>query len=319
MKKFIINILLFSIAIFSIFSLLSFLVDRGLRKSEYGNLKEWNEIFDKKISSDILVQGSSRAWVQFNTFILDSILNGNSYNMGMDGSPFDVQYLRYKACVNNNIQPKLILQNVDWDTMSKNATVYQKYQFLPYINDPDFEEQVLKEGLLSKSDIYIPFLKYSGQTKAIQIGLSEFFGVKHFVSAKHKGYAGADVSWDGSNFEKRKKQGKIRWSINPQVEQLFKEFLSDCKKRNIKVVLVFSPAYHELSEMIVGRTDLLSYYEAMARDYNAGFVDFSTDSLSLDKNNFYNATHLNKRGSELFTLKLTNQLKTMNLLTTFNK
>lgn len=319
MRKFTVNILVFSIAIFSIFSLISFIVDQGLRKSEYGNFKEWNEIFDGKISSDILIQGSSRAWVQYNTFILDSILNRNSYNMGMDGSPFDVQYIRYKACIKNNVPPKLILQNVDWDTMTKNTPVYQKYQFMPYLTDPDFEKQVLEEELLSKAEVFIPFLKYSGQTKAIQIGLSEFLGIKHFVSQKHKGYAGAELAWDGTNFEKRKKQGKISWVINPAVEKLFVEFLSDCRKRDIKVVLVFSPAYHEISDMIVNRKGLLAYYQNMARTYNAGFIDFSTDSLSLDKTNFYNATHLNKRGSELFTRKLANQLKTMNLLTTFNR
>lgn len=319
MKKFIVNILLFSIAIVLIFTLITAITDSGLRKSEYGNFKEWNDIFNKRINSNIIIQGSSRAWVQYNTYILDSVLNSNSYNMGMDGSPFDVQYVRYEAYILNNTSPNVIIQNVDWDTMDKNIPVYQKYQFLPFTNDLFFKKLLLENKLLPKVDIYLPCLKYSGETKAIQIGFSEFFGIKHFLSEKHKGFAPSDKNWDGRNFEIRKSLGKIDRKRNLEIENLFDTFLSDCKQKKIRVILVFAPVYYELVNYFANYNELLLYYKDIADKYDIDFLDYSLDPISYDKNNFYNATHLNKKGSELFSTELANRLKTMNILTPIDK
>jgi hypothetical protein len=314
MKRFLFHILLFTVVLVVLFTLITIVTDKGLRRSESGNLKEWNDIFAGKINSDIIIQGSSRAWVQFDTYIIDSVLHANSYNFGMDGSPFDVQFVRYKAYVAHNAYPKLIIQNVDWDLLDKNTSVYQKYQLLPFLNDTVFKEQLLAEKLLPKTDIYLPLFRYSGQTKAIQLGFSEFFGLKHVVSEKHKGFAGASLAWDGKNFGKKKLQGKIEWKINPEVEKQFIEFLLDCQQKKIKVLLVHAPVYYEHTKLFTAHKELVFYYKTLAHKYDAYFLDLSEDSLSFSKSNFYNVTHLNKSGSELFTIKLTRRMKEMGLL-----
>ena len=313
MKKFLIQIFGFSVVMLLLFSTITYITDSGMHKSEFGNLNEWNEIFEKKITADIIIQGSSRAWVQFDTYIVDSVLNTNSYNMGIDGSPFDVQYVRYKSYIENNKYPKVILQNVDWDLMDKNTPVFQKYQFLPFLGNHYFEEQLLKNNIIPFSDCYLPFLKYSGQPKALEVGFSEFLGIQHYKSEKHKGYAGSDENWNGNNFENRKKGGKFRWVKNPELEKMFIDFLLDCKSKNIKIVLVFAPVYYELTELMINFKELSLYYNEFAQKYNLVFLDYSLISLSYNKENFINATHLNKRGSERFTLQLTNDLKNKNI------
>lgn len=318
MKKFLGNILIFLILIFSIFGTITVLTESGLRKSEYGNLKEWNDIFDKKVNADIIIQGSSRAWVQFNTYIIDSVLNVKSYNMGIDGSPFDIQYLRYKAYIQNNKAPKIILQNVDWDLMDKNQSVFQKYQFLPFTTNNEFRTELLNQNLLPKTDMYLPLFKYSGQLKAIQIGLSESLGLKHYTTEKHHGFAGSANSWDGTNLGKTRKEGKIKWVKNTQLEKQFMEFLKDCNRRNIKVVLLHAPIYYELATLFENQNNIIKYYKNIAEKHHLVFLDYSTDSISYSKNNFYNASHLNKRGEELFTSKLVIDLKKLNIVSSEN-
>ncbi|MFA5047332.1 MAG: hypothetical protein WC542_15505 [Paludibacter sp.] len=314
MKKFLFYIFGFTFVIILLFSLITFITDKGLKKSEYGNLKEWSDIFNKNIHADIVIQGSSRAWVQFNTYILDSVLNADAYNMGMDGTPFDVQYVKYKSYTENNKYPEVILQNVDWDTMDKNTPVFQKYQLLPYLNNHYFDEQLLNNKIIPDKDVYLSFLKYAGEPKAVQVGFSEYVGIRHYVSPKHKGFMSVEGNWNESDFEKRKNGGKIHWEKNPEVEKLFIEFLQDCQSKKIKVVLVFAPYYHGLNNIIIDMTGLKTYYRNIAIKYNVEFLDYSLDPVFHDKNYFYNASHLNKKGAEMFTLKLANKLKDMQII-----
>ena len=234
----------------------------------------------------------------------------------MDGTPFDVQYVKYKAYVENNKYPKMILQNVDWDTMDKNVPVFQKYQLLPYLNDPYFENQLLKNNIITNSDVYLPFLKYAGEPQAIKVGFSEYLGIQHFISQKHHGFLGAPENWDGANFEIRQKSGKMIWSKNKDVEKLFIDFLNDCQKKNIKVVLVFAPFYYKLAYLIEDFKGLKTYYRDIAKKNNVVLLDFSLDSMNHNENYFHNVSHLNKRGADVFTLKLVTKLKHLDYLKT---
>lgn len=290
------------------FSIITILVDNGLRKTEYDNYKEWNDIFGQKINPDILIQGTSRAHVQYNTYIIDSALHVNSYNMGINGSPFDIQYLRFKACMTNKIIPKIIIQNVDWETIDRNDPPYQPEQFLPYLTDNEFKKQVALEKILPKYKTAIPFLKYSGELKVVQLGLMEALGLHHISSEKHKGYIQSPKKWNGDNFEERKNRGYAPFTINKSVEVLFNDFLLECHNRNIKVILVYSPPYYELNKLFP-RQQVINYYKRIAEQYKIHFIDLSKDSISYNKANYANSTHFNQTGAEKFSRKLTEKLK----------
>lgn len=308
MKKFIIQVSAVFLSLVAVFVLITVVADRGLKKTKYENFGEWNDIFGQKIHPDVLIHGSSRAWVQYNTAMIDSALSVDSYNMGMDGTPFDGQYLRFKACLANGIVPKMVIQNVDWETIERNVPPYQAYQLLPYLSDPEFGKDVIRMGMLSPYDVYVPFVKYSRYLKAIGIGWLESLGIKHFDSGKYKGYKGADSRWDGSNFEQRKREEMKAFEPDREVEKIFFGFLDTCREKHIEVVLVYSPPYYKLNDYM--DTDRITgYYKEIAEKYNIRFLDFSKDSVSLDVNNYYNVTHMNRTGSGKFTRALVERLK----------
>lgn len=311
MKKFIIKTSFFLVILISLFTIIYYITNKGLEKSEFGNLKEWKEIFAGEINSHILIHGSSRARVQYSTYIIDSVLNTDSYNMGIDGSPFDIQYLRFKTYLGKNSPPKIILQNVDLDLLDKNLVVFQKYQFLPFLNNLDFKEILYKNGVISNSDYSLPFLRYYGQPKAIQIGFLEYFGIKHFKSKSINGFLSVDKKWDGRNFEKKKKTGINHWKIDPELEKLFLCFLAECKSKNIKVVLVYAPIYYELQKHTLNFTESELYYKNIAKKNGLHFFNYCNDTISFNKKYFYNATHLNSKGAEIFTKKLTKDIKSV--------
>lgn len=309
MKKYILKSLVFGLIIISIMQIITSIINHSLRKSESGNLKEWNEIFEGNINAQLLIQGSSRAWVQYSTYIIDSELKTNSYNLGMDGSPFDVQYIRYFAYEQNNKLPKIIIQNVDLDLLDANKFVFQKYQFLPYLNNKPFRNLLLDHQIVDYYDCTFPFITYAGQPKAYEIALSELLGIKHQNAVKHKGYAGQNAEWNGNNFEFRKNQGVARSKINGNLEKLFVQFLDECQKKKILVVLVYAPMYYEMQQLISNFSSSRLYYKTLSERHNLLFLDYSSSYISKEKKYFYNATHLNAKGSEAFTKLLVNDLK----------
>jgi hypothetical protein len=294
-------------------SVLNFCIDKGLHKTEFANFKEWNDIFMQKINPDVFIQGSSRAKVQYSTFILDSVLDINSYNMGMDGSLFDVQYLRFKECLINGIIPKFIIQNVDYEFIESNDKAYLPGFFLPYLNNDNFKEQIKTEHFLPAYKTTLPIFKYAGELKVVTVGLLEASNLHHFYSDRHKGYVNQDFKWDGSHFEKRKRTQKEKQPFNLDNDSLFRNFLTECNQHQIKVIMVYSPAYCKLNDYL-DTEKIFDYYKAIAKKYEIPFLNYYDDNISFDKANYHNATHLNKTGAELFTTKLAHDIDSLGIL-----
>ena len=117
LKKSAIHFAILAILLF----LLQWICDTGLRKSEYENYREWNDAMLGKINAELLIQGSSRAWVHFSPKHLDSAFQINSYNLGIDGYDFLMQDSRLKIYLANNKRPEYIIQVMDITTLPSDA------------------------------------------------------------------------------------------------------------------------------------------------------------------------------------------------------
>lgn len=309
MKKFFINIILYSVVIILFFWIITIVTDQGLKKSNFQDFEEWNCIMEGRVNADVLIQGTSRARWQYNTFILDSVLHISSYNLGMDAAAFETQYLRYKIYMQNNKPPKLIIQNVDWNTMAKYNSLFREYQFFPYLNNKNVRISLRDSELFPKINLYLPFLKYSKELKIVAAGFSEFFNIRHYPPSKHKGYVALDNQFNERVFEGRKTEtdNDCNWDIS--IEELFTEFLDDCKARGIQVILVLSPPYYEIKPYMKKCVDMESYYGQIAEHNSVDLLDYSDLPMSQDKYYYSDPTHMNKYGAELFSLTLANDLK----------
>jgi hypothetical protein len=290
--------------------ILNIVVEQGLKKTRTGEFQIWNDIFSSRIDSDVIISGSSRAWVHIDPRILDSILHVNSYNLGIDGYPFHMQFIRYLIFEKYNKKPKLIVQNVDFFTLYRRKDPYNKIQFLPYAQE-ELLQQELKIMGVSKFDIYIPILSY--QREFLYQGLREFFNIEHYSDNRYKGYRGWEKEWNGFELEQMLLKDSIVSKIEPESIQLFDSFLNHCKRNNIQIILVFTPYYIKATEFTKNKDEVINIYRFFSEKYDIPFLDYSHDSLCYDTLYFYNAMHLNKKGSELFSLKLANDINTQNL------
>jgi hypothetical protein len=311
MKSFLLHVFAFCVLISGLLFVITQITDRGLRRSNYAGFKVWNDIRNGAINADVLIQGSSHSWVQIDPHILDTALHANSYNIGMDGYSFDVQYARYKMYQQYNKKPKLIVQVLDYFVFNRTTSLFDKYQFLPYLDNGYINDAVTQVGM-SAYYHYFPFLKYQENPIYVKVGVNEFLNIEHWPLTVYKGFQGQDKHWDQSQFDNFLQDNKyITPELSDNTLNDLYEFLNSCRKEDIKVVFVFTPHYYQFSRIVACRSRYMRFLRDIANKYGASFLDFTNDSICYHKDYYYNGTHLNKWGATVFSLKLADSLKAM--------
>lgn len=309
MRGFIKRLFIFCCLPLPILFALQYIINTGLQTSRHELYAEWNDIFDGKINSEILILGSSRAVNHYSSVILENKLNHSVYNIGIEGYRFPMQYERFRIYLKYNKKPKVILQNLESFMFERNTELFNSTQFLPYLDDPDIQRATRNYkgefGLASRFPLY----RYNGNWKYAAQGLLNYFGLGTNTSPKVKGYYGVEGNWDGS-FDKYKKQHQsgIVQPINPEVEKEFIEFLSLCQSQEIKLVLIYSPEYIEMQKLTLNRGEIIERFKELAVHFNAVFLDYSDSQISYDRQYFSNSQHMNKKGAELFSNILADDL-----------
>lgn len=308
MIRFIKQIVYFSLPIILISYFVDNYISTNLKKSNSYAEKEystWNAIIDGKINSDIVIYGSSRAWRHIDPTMIGNMLDVSTYNLGIDGHNFWLQYLRHSLLLENNNKPKIIILSLDVFTLQKADDLYNSDQFLPYMlwNDKIKNATISYNGFKS-IDYIIPLVRYFGRGNAVQTAMKANSKVERI-----KGYQGQEQQWN-DDFDKAKKSMKnYAKALDPASIVLFEKFLRECKSQNIKILFVYSPEYIEGQKFVKNRAEIISLYKKWSQKYDVPFYNYSNDVISYQKRYFYNASHLNKIGAELFTKKLIDSLK----------
>lgn len=158
-------------------------------------------------------------------------------------------------------------------------------------------------------DYYVPLLRYYGKSTAIFRALKLYARPGNNLQERIKGYKGQDSEWN-SDFDKAKASMKsYRVILHRESIDLFKRYLKECSDQNIKIILVYTPECIEGQKFVENRAEVIELYKKWSKKYKVPFYDYSQDTMSFNRTYFYNASHLNKRGAELFTSKLISKLK----------
>lgn len=304
MKKFIINIVFFVVITFIIASILDFYLSLYLRKSNARIYDCYNCIYADTMNYECLINGNSRAWVQYDPTILDSILNVNTYNLGIDGSGINRQMAKFQRFVSKHKYPKILIQNID--ILSLEATSgYEREAIYPYFFvDRELIEIFDRYEDYSLGEQYLPLYRYIG-----------FFEVvyKHLRSTDMltKGYDGKIADYDGTIMNQ---MDTIVASIDKDLIDEFSTFLDQTIAKGTKVIFVYAPIIDEVHEKCSNFEDLYNIFNSLAENFDIPILDYSDIPMCYDTTYFYNATHLNKTGAELFTTKLAHDIDSIGWL-----
>ncbi len=313
MKNIYVKMFIFCLIPLPLLFALDYLVDHGLRKSRYTYYSEWNDIFDSKINADLLVLGTSRAWILFSPKAMDSAFHVNSYNLAMDGADFDFGYKRLKIYLAHNKKPKTIIVEVGFvKTLVGSDVLPGVQQFLPYMRDSSMWNFANSKNLsFSFFDRHFPLYKYNNELSLIKEGVMSYYG-KGSRGTKYKGYEPKVLEWDNafSEFQRQNPNGWKPETSKAAIDEFY-DFFGFCQSNNIKVIMVYTPVYIEATKMLVpeAKEKLMSVFYDVSKKFNAPFYNYEQDSLCYNRDLFYNSQHLNKKGADLFNPKFVNDVK----------
>ncbi len=311
MKKFIIKGVSFSVIVYFIALALQYYIDSGLKKSciDHNN-KEWFQLTHDTISYDWIIMGSSRAWVHISPKMLDSTFHAQSFNMGIDGLNFPAQNGRYLLYRENHKKPSYIVHSVDLFTLSKPKDLYMFEQFVPYLSHSKIRQATQWYAMFDWRDYNIPLYKYIHRHNMAYEGFLMAKLDTPCENYKFKGFQAQDRMWDKS-FEQFKNDYPkgLEYDIYNPSYQLFNQYLANCKKEGIQVVMVYTPEYFEAQKTITNRKQILGTFNALARKYDFDFLDYSAHPISNDTLNFYNSQHMNFLGTKQFNESLKQDLE----------
>lgn len=313
MKKFLIRLLWFFLPMFLIAYPADLFISKILRSSNnFAHLEypDWNDIFKGRIHANVIIYGSSRAWMHIDPQMISDSLKTTAYNLGIDGHNFGLQYLRHREFMKYNQKPKVIIHSLDLSTLTTNRDLYNSEQFLPYmLGNKDLKKSLLTYNGFRPVDFDLPLIRYYGQYSAIKEVIGQYTGLDANLPRRIHGFEAQDKIWDGK-FDKIKKTLKASYvKLDPQKVRLFESYLMECRQKNIQVIFVQTPEYIEGQAFDINREEIMGRLKAIARKYDIPFLSYSKDSLCYDKKYFFNAMHLNKKGAELFNAKLVNDLR----------
>lgn len=305
MKRFLQSILIVLVLLLAISIPFDYTFSNYLTHSKARKYVVWNDIIYGSVNADLLVLGSSRAWVQYDTHILDSMLNTNSYNFGIDGSSFNRQILRYNTYSHyQGHTPKVVLINVDYSSTLGWTIGYEREQFFPYFLNRYARNEMRKIEPFSVGELYLPMFRYYKQ------GVYSTFLESSNDTSLYKGYEGMVKRWDGTKYSEIE---SFHFGKNGKTEQVFDEFLSQLKEQGVKVVFVYAPIYIGLTYKVDNLSECNETFQSYSDKYQIPILDYTYYYLSYDTTYFYNATHLNKTGAELFTMQLSHDLDSLGI------
>ncbi len=311
MKKYILKLMVFGGIIAAVLWTLDAIVTKGLKKSYMPLFCNMTKINNGEINADIIINGSSKALVQINPFIIDSVTKLSTYNLALDGTPFIPQKTQYDLYKRYNNRPKVIIQVVSAGTLRNIDSGFKDaIKFAPYMANQDVSKMLKSTSHFNILDEHIPMLKYLGRKVEIFSGIFSFFNVKLFSSDNNKGYSPRDREWTDS-FNRFKKTGQtIKSRKDPLACQIFEDYLIESKNENVKMVLVYPPVYLESISFYNEYEVMISYYKNIAKKHNVLFLDYSQfHEISPYTKYFYNSQHLNKKGADLFSKRLSADIK----------
>lgn len=313
MKKFIYKLLKVGFFLYVTLSILDIGLTHFFLKKDFrnytrvGEAEVWNDIYNSMINVDVAIYGSSRSWRHISPKIIKEKTGLSSYNFGIDGHGFNLQYLRHRKYFNENSRPKTVLLTVGPNTLniSKDLYNYNLSQLLPFMFlDSEIYSNTFPNDFYFRYEYLFPLIRYGGRVQWRDFILGQPPRVRK------KGYAGTDIKWLDKEGQIKCNNKKITdSSFSKKSIALLDKFIKELKKENIKIIIIYTPFYIEGQDCIEGYSRLNNFYSRISKRYDVPFYDYSKDSISSVKDYFYNAMHLNKKGAEIFTKKLINDLK----------
>ena len=308
MKRFLTRVILFLSIVWVLAWSMDWMICRGLLEMDDYRFQDYSAMLKGGLENEVLIMGNSRGKSHYDTYMIDSLMNTDSFCIGCGGYPLNVQLLKYRLYREHNGKPRIIIQELDYGTPRVVNDVrhqHQSEQFFPLIYDRTGRRELRKVGY-GFGELNLPLYRMYGYQQVIKNGIIEFMGLKHHVSRPaYKGHRPEEGDWDGTELQKMEPSPV---SLSEEGKALLQEYLSECRADSIQVVLVYSPMYMGAQEKLLDLKELRFVFNEIAREYGCVYLDYLDCPICEDTCNFSVSVHMNATAEKEFTRMLCDTL-----------
>jgi hypothetical protein len=315
MQRFIRKGLVFALLVLLLAIALDAMLSFGLLKTDCYRYQTFRDILKGNMKYDVLFMGNSRGFSHFNPRIIDSICHVNSYGLGLGGYPINAQIAEYHCYKKHNATPKLIVQQVDFITVKIMQDIRHQHdsdRFFPMVYDRTMRKELRDLGY-GFMELFCPLYRYNGYQSVIKDGLLEFIGVRHNVERPaYKGFSPEEGTWDGKYAAA---MDSITVVFDKGAVMLFENYLAECKKDGVYVLLVNSPVYAPTTKKVKNMDEVNHYFENVAQRFGFKYLNYTENyDLCNSTANFCVSVHLNPKATDRFTTDFAHDLDSIGVL-----
>ena len=252
-------------------------------------------------TGDILIFGSSRGARQYKPDVFEQRLGLSYYNVSREGY-FMFYHEAILRAVLKRYTPKIIILDFRYGEFRKKQEYYDRLScLLPYYKThpeirPVIELRSKFEKLKALSSIY----PYNSLLYKIAARNASSYKEERSVT---KGYIFNENIWSKPI---QRSIDTEQYDIDENIVKSYECFIKSCTDRNIKLLVVVTP-YFSIKNMPDAS---ISSAIAIAKKYNVSFIDYSQDTLFLNRAELVaDPIHLNDKGAIFLSNMLVDSLK----------
>ena len=289
---------------------LNAMITYGLRHMTTGEWGVSNRMMQGKVNAQVVITGSSRALSHYDPRIIQATTGRTAFNLGRNGSQTDMQVAVFRAYLEHNRKPEVVLHNLDSFSFEATRQVYNPGQYVPYLYDEELYKPLLQFDRNVWRSRYLPLYGYVVDDMSFSwiLGLAELVG----WSPREDFFLGFNPrSKPWTDEFQRFKDGNpdgVRWPIDLEGRQCMVDLARLCRQSGIQLILVYSPEYIEMQKLTKNRAEVFGDFHDLAARYHFPLWDYSDWKYAGDTQYFQNSQHLNAKGAELFSEDVANRL-----------
>lgn len=255
-----------------------------------------------QVKSDVLIFGSSKAVYHYDTKIIGDSLHLSVYNAGRDLSYIYYHYALLESAL-ARYTPKLIVLDTRANELFRfkyNEDRDRLNVLLPYYDShPELRPICQLRGEFEQYKMLSKMYPYNS---LILSELVELLPIPRYKKDdSQSGYVAKYGQWKGA---------KLPYTVDDAVDSTaatyYKKFVGLCKAKNIPLVVIYSPIYQTIN---APANRNVNYVMQVCKDNNVPVWNFLTDSTFNDPEYFFDALHLNRKGSAMYSSMVAGKLK----------
>lgn len=281
---------------------------KTIKTHEVGKI---NRVLFSDEKFDITFWGSSTTQNHFNDSLIGFHLNKKAFNFGINGTSFD----QYQGLLNHYLDRadsgEIVVIGLDIHGLVKRKALYQPYYYIHTFSNT-YMFQALKNidfGYAWKSK-FVPFYKLT------QYGKHNLTLIKKELIEKSKipkfGFYPQFLAWHST--EEVTQNAEIALDsayADAQVISNLNQIINKGLDKGIQFIIVATPLFRNEERNVKG----IKFFEKSIfslQKKGVKVISFLNHNICMKKEFFFNNTHLNNKGANLFSMLISKQLSELN-------